>query len=358
MSMQVPWPILSAIKNSGILLSSLIFCSCGHEAKSLSGLQSQTLLFTSGDTPARAFHVKGRHLYDRCGEKVILRGINEMVVYSPGSDGTAAFKEIAKTGANTVRIVWTVAARNHAGLDRAISGALNAGLIPMPELHDAMGKIDRLGTLVDYWTSKEVLPIIKKYEDRILVNVGNEVGDDRVSKEKWESAWTDAIRRMRAASIVAPLVIDAPRWGQDIDRLQESGPRLMQIDPLHNLLFSVHTWWADGNAEKIAAELEESVNMNLPLIVGEFGPYAVYQCPQYPFDYRALLAQAQATEIGWLAWSWGYVRNRDCPGLFDMTRDGSFETLQGWGLDVALSDPHSIRNTSVRPQSMLKGSCE
>lgn len=358
MSMQAPWRRLSALKIPGILLSSLPLSSCGHDAKPLSMLQGRMALVDSGNTTERGFHVKGRHLYDRCGEKVILRGINEMVVYSPNADGTVAFREIAKTGANVVRIVWTVAARNPKGLDRAIAGALDAGMIPMPELHDAMGKIDRLGTLVDYWTSKEILPIIKRYEDRILINVGNEVGDDKVSREKWESAWTDAIRRMRAASITAPLVIDAPRWGQDIDRLQESGPALLQIDPLKNLLFSVHTWWADGNAEKIEAELEESVNMDLPLIIGEFGPYAVYQCPQYPFDYRKLLAKAQENEIGWLAWSWGFVRNRDCPGLFDMTRDGNIATLHGWGLDVALSDPHSIRNTSILPQSMVKGSCK
>ena len=53
------------------------------------------------------FHVTGRFLYDRCNEKVVLRGVNEMVVWTAGKDGAPEFAEIAKTGANSVRIVWT-----------------------------------------------------------------------------------------------------------------------------------------------------------------------------------------------------------------------------------------------------------
>jgi mannan endo-1,4-beta-mannosidase len=43
-------------------------------------------------------------LFDRCGERVLLRGVNKDVA---DIDPTgASFPEIAKTGANTVRLVW------------------------------------------------------------------------------------------------------------------------------------------------------------------------------------------------------------------------------------------------------------
>ncbi len=307
--------------------------------------------------PSGGFQVKGRHLYDKCGEKVVLRGINEMVIWSAGADGVPEFAEIAKTGANAVRIVWRTDTGSPGGLAKAIANALDAKLIPIPELHDATGNMGRLPALVDYWTRKEVLDVLSRYRDRILINIGNEVGDDRVPGATWEKAWIDAVARMRRADITIPLIIDAPRWGQDIDRLQESGPKVLAQDPLRNLIFSVHMWWTDGTAAKIEAELQQSVSLNLPLIVGEFGPYAVHECPRYPFDYAALMAQAQAKGIGWLAWSWGAVKNRDCPGLFDMTKGGTFETLEGWGRSVAVSDPNSIQKTARRPALFATGSC-
>ncbi len=316
------------------------------------------IIETGPGSPSVGFHMKGRFLYDKCGKKVLLRGINEMIVWSAGSDGIPEFAEIAKTGANAVRIVWNISEGKPKGLETAIANALDAKLIPIPELHDAMGKMDVLPALVDHWTSKEMLDVLSKYQDRILVNVGNEVGDDKVAGVTWEKAWIEAVVRMRRANITAPLIIDAPKWGQDIDRLQASGPKVLASDPLGNLMFSVHMWWTDGTAAKIESELQQSVSMNLPLLVGEFGPYAVYECPKYPFDYGALMAQAQAKEIGWLAWSWGAVKNKDCPGLFDMTKTGTFATLEGWGLAVAVSDPNSIQKTSRRPAFITTGSCQ
>jgi mannan endo-1,4-beta-mannosidase len=164
---------------------------------------------------------------------------------------------------------------------------------------------------------------------------------------------------MRDAGIRTTLVIDPSQWGQNINQLQAEGPGLIQHDPLRNLLFSVHMWWIDGSATHIKNELEQSVKQELPLIVGEFAQHAVYECSAHPFDYPALLQESARLEVGWLAWSWGGAKNNDCKDdqPFDMTTDGTFATLQGWGKEVALEHPKSIKNTSVRPRSIL-GSCD
>lgn len=145
--------------------------------------------------------------------------------------------------------------------------------------------------------------------------------------------------------------------GQDIDQLQAVGPALVAHDP--NILLSVHMWWIDGSAAAITRELNERVALNLPLIVGEFAPHAVYQCSQHPFDDKTLLAKSVELEVGWFAWSWGAAKNGDCKddGPFDMTTDGTFAGLTGWDREVALTDPNSIQNTSVRPRSIETGSC-
>lgn len=41
----------------------------------------------------------------------------------------------------------------------------------------------------------------------------------------------------------------------------------------------------------------------------------------------------------------------------DMTADGTHDALQGWGVEVAVTHPYSIRNTAVRPRSLVYGWC-
>jgi PKD repeat protein len=69
-----------------------------------------------------------------------------------------------------------------------------------------------------------------------------------------------------------------------------------------------------------------------------------------------MISYCQQNQIGWLAWSWGYVVNGDCAEM-DMTRGGDFSTLTGWGLVVATTDPNSIKNTAVRSPYMVNGAC-
>jgi mannan endo-1,4-beta-mannosidase len=305
------------------------------------------------------FYVDGRFLYDRCGERVVLRGVNEMIVWSGGKDGVPEYAEIAKTNANAVRIVWTVADGTASELDTAITNALAQKLIPMIELHDATGDFSKLGSLVQYWTSSAVVAVIKKHEQNLLVNIGNEVGNASVTNDAFAAGYKDAITRMRDAGIRTPLVVDGSSWGQNIDQLQAVGPSLVTHDPDHNLLLSVHVWWPDATTQKITDEITQSVNANLPLIIGEFAQHAVSGCSQNPTDYKTLLALSQTHSIGWLAWSWGSVKNSDCgsDGPFDMTTNGTFAGLTGWGNEVAVSDANSIQKTSKRPASIVNGAC-
>jgi hypothetical protein len=299
------------------------------------------------------FKVAGRYLYDRCGEKVILRGVNIMTVWTDING--AAFPEIAKTGANCVRIVWiTTGAVDK--FDAAIKKCYENHMIPIVELHDATGKWDQLSTCVDWWIKPEVVNVIQKHEEYLLVNIANECGQT-VSDADFKSGYTDAVTRMRTAGIHVPLIIDAAKYGQNIDILQSVGPDLISADPDHNLLLSAHGWWPDiygFDDNFIVNEIAQSVEKNLPLILGEFGPSAV-GCKGI-INYKLMMAECQKNEIGWLAWSWG-PGNSDCADM-DMTTDSTFETLHGWGLEVATTDVNSIKNTSVRPKSMVDGVCE
>src|SRR5436309_13236461 len=99
--------------------------------------------------PSPVFYVKGRYLYDNGREKVVLRGVNLPLLGDwafPGSDKIA---EIAKTGANAVRIQWYAQYPNPqrppyavADLDAVLDKCRTSRLIPILELHDCTCQSD------------------------------------------------------------------------------------------------------------------------------------------------------------------------------------------------------------------------
>ena len=333
------------------ILFSLLLCS-------LLAAQQRTTLY-----------VDGRNLYTPCNEQVIIRGVNKMIIWT--GDTTVrreSYREIRKTGANCVRIVWVAnptpddADSGPEGLDRTIQYCIDNKMIPMVELHDATGNWSGLQNEVDYWISPEVAAVVKKHQKYFLLNIANECGDETVTDEQFKTGYESAVKQIRNAGIKCPLVIDASDWGKNLGQLRATGAYLINADPEHNLLFSVHLYWAisDGADEAyITNEFEASVNIGLPFIVGEF----TYKFNReagcdYAADYKTVIRLCSKYEIGWLAWEWGpgndfFQANCD---IMNMTADSYFNTLKDtWAKEVALTSPYSIDSTSVTPEYILNG---
>ena len=333
-------------------------------------LLGHTVVKTTG------FFVLGRALYDRLGARVILRGVNKMSVFDNDDTlGLISFPEIKQTGANTVRIVWAITtnlqpggpATSTATLDALITNAKSNHLIPMIELHDGTGDWSRLNELVNYWTQPAVVSVIRKHQAYLLVNIGNEVGNDTVSQADFVAGVTDAVQRMRAAGIHTPLVIDAPDWGKDLGMLNNTAASLLAADPEGNLLFSVHLYWSiacGADAAFIQSNLQQAVNLGYPLVVGEFSQYGGFPCnnpaasicsPAAEIDFQTILAACHEFKLGWYAWEWGPGNDFNDPlcAVMDMTPDRLFAHLKpGWAHEVALSSPFGIQQTSVTPASI------
>lgn len=327
-----------------------------------------------GRNQRATFYTQGRYLYNRLGNKVMLRGVNRMSVWDDDDPtGNTSFPEIRKTGANSVRIVWAIRKDLSSGppdtdfalLDALITNAKTNHLIPMIELHDATGNWDRLQDLVDYWTQPAIVNIIQNHQEYLLVNIGNEVGNDQVSEAQFIADYTNAIQTMRSVGIHTPLVIDAANWGKKLEILDATAPTLLNADPDNNLLFSVHLYWSissGANASFIRSKLQNSVNLGYPLIVGEFSEFGAWTgenvsicSPGGKIDYQTILEECHKHEIGWYAWEWGPGNDFNDPlcSVMDMTSDRLFDNLKpGWATEVAISSPYSIKNTSVTPPTM------
>ena len=148
------------------------------------------------------FKVSGRHLYDNCGEMVILRGISNPNIWFERT-GNTHFKEIEKTGANVVRIVWQ-SNGSPSDLDKAITNCIDLNMIPMIELHDATGDWSKLQQCVNYWLRDDVVDVIRKHESYLLVNIANEAGDYNVTGSTFKNTYINAITSLRNAGIRVP----------------------------------------------------------------------------------------------------------------------------------------------------------
>ena len=154
------------------------------------------------------------------------------------------------------------------------------------------------------------------------------------------------------------LVIDSRGWGHDTDLIVSHGPALLEADPHNNIIFSTHQYRDAASAgqsywDSTFKQLAES---GLAVVIGEFGN-STTDC-NVATDYRALIAAANTHQLGWYAWSWG-PGNTPCDVL-DMTQDGNYSTLHGWGLEVASTHADSIENTSkpVRVSDADAGACQ
>ena len=324
---------------------------------------------TMMDTPATTtntqpgFYVKGRFLYDPCHNKVTLRGVNKMNIWTDRAG--SSFAEIAKTGANCVRIVWKAFEDNGqptpaADLDKLITACVVHKMIPMVELHDATGNWSMLGQMVNFWKRADIVAVVQKHRTYLLVNIANECGNDQVTDVQFTQGYSNAVQQLRQAGIRTPLIIDGASYGKDLEQLVRVGAGILQADPDKNLLFSVHTYWAisDGATPQfIKNQFSAAVAAGLPFIVGEFSAYGAYAggesiCgPKGKVDYKTILSEAQRLDIGWLVWEWGpgNVGGGDplCINM-NMTTNSTFSTLKDWGKEVASTNAASIQKTSVR----------
>ncbi|GAB3700566.1 hypothetical protein GCM10027592_27640 [Spirosoma flavus] len=308
--------------------------------------------------PGVTMYVNGRNIYSAVGEKVVFRGVNEMFVYSSDKQGVTTLPQIAQTGANVVRICWNTSG-SASDLDALLGNSIANKIIPIVQLDNSTGNLYNLQTCLDYWKRSDVMTAMNKYKKWVLLNIANEAGDNYTTDSQFQTAYTDAVSQLRTAGYTLPLVIDAPGYGQNENVIINTWNSLQQSDPQHNLVFSVHPYWKDSNTQTLQNRFTNLFNavvsQNIPFIIGEGPQQTGYDCST-SIPYSWVLQQCQANQIGWMVWTWGKVQDgtSNCGTTFDVTTNGNYGSWSNtWGQAIAVSDPNSIQNTSVRPPSIL-----
>ncbi|MBO9641274.1 MAG: cellulase family glycosylhydrolase [Siphonobacter aquaeclarae] len=237
-------------------------------------------------------------------------------------------------------------------------------MIPVLVWYGATGasnSADGLGKATDWWRSDDIKSLLLKYQNSIIINIANEPADETVSESSYTNASIQAIKAMRRAGFSCPFMIDAPNWGHDAAYFVHKGSALIDADPLHNLILSVHAYWTvNGGAgtysdADITGFLANLAATGLPIVIGEVAwgleqdgkdmtDYRNYDA----INYRLILKLCGEKDLGYLVWQWGFIspagsRNAGC-----MTTNGTFGGLTGPGREFAVTLPYSIKNTAIR----------
>ena len=295
--------------------------------------------------PKDGFYVNGSKLCDANGNPFIMRGTNYAYTWFKWQNNVdATLKEIANYGANTVRIVLGDGDQYDKNTAGEISNLIKIceanKLIAVFEVHDATGKNDAQPLLNAAKYFAELKSALAGHEDTVIINIANE-WQGSANDSAWQSAYIDAVKIIRDAGLKHCIMCDAGGWGQTASTVINGGAAVLEKDPEHNTMFSVHMYgYAGGTQQMIKNIMDSMITRQLCLVIGEFG----YKHSDGDVDEAYIMEYAQQTGTGWMAWSWN--GNGSPVEYLDMSSANAGGTLsKDWG-EVVVNGANGWKETA------------
>jgi mannan endo-1,4-beta-mannosidase len=341
-------------------MGALLFMACGN---ALLPSNSEPVSFTDIDERAVSggFKVSGASLLDANGKAFVMRGVNYPHAWYTDKYATA-MKDIAATGANTVRVVLSNGTFVEKGgkrwnktpldqVEKLIDAAKKAKLITVLEVHDTTGYNEEPGacsldSAFNYW--KEIKTALIGQEAYVILNIGNEPFGNNMNKgDPWVAGHEKVIKALRKEKIKNVLMIDGANWGQDWSYvMRDLAGKLLAVDS--QLIFSVHMYEVYQDFAKIDNYVKAFIDNKRCLVIGEFGA----DHRGKPVDEANIMKVAQTRGVGYLAWSWS--GNSSDLAALDMVYDFNGQKLTPWG-KIVIDGTNGIRKTS-KIASIFSGS--
>lgn len=304
----------------------------------------ETVIDVAALEAQEGFKVEGTKLLDANGNEFVMRGVNQAYTWF-ASKNTQALEEIAKTGANCVRIVlsdgaqWTMTPADT--VTDIIEKCKELKMICILEVHDATGYDDQesLELAANYFTFiKEALI---GQEDYVIINIANEwMGSSRSTG--WTTGYTTVIPWLREAGLAHTIMVDSAGWGQYAKCIKEGGEEVLASDVLGNTMFSIHMYGTAGADDTtIERNIKYATDRNLCVCIGEFG----YTHSDGDVDEAFLMSYCVENSIGYMGWSW--CGNGGGVEYLDLSEDWTIDHLsEDWG-EVLVYGENGISETSV-----------
>lgn len=280
------------------------------------------------------------------GKPFVARGINLQYGDRP-ERALPALAAIASTGANIVRLELrrnTSAEALRQALDEAARLKLPVMLMYWESDitcgHDT-GVLRR--DVHDLWLNRWAGVLSDpRYHSLVMLNIANEWGSSADDFRDYMATYTGLIHDLRTGGLAMPIVIDAADCGQATESfLDGRGQALVDADPLHNVIVSVHAYNKPWNAPaRIDAHIDDLKATGLPFLIGEFGDRELLEDGNNCVDHLHLMQVANSQGVGWIAWSW--KGNGGATKVLDMSRSYGTVDLTRRGQDV-VDSPAGIK---------------
>lgn len=313
------------------------------------------------------FTLSGK-IFNPDGSELLMRGINQNHYWGDETFNLNSINGIARTHANIVRVVmsnadWQNQSRTADKKRALVKKYIDLAMIPMVEQHDGTcdGDAASLEFMTDVWTDPQNVAWLNEFEEYVILNIANEWGPSERNQtgwQYWRDAYKEAVTRIRDAGINNMLVIDSPDCGQGPRAMEVYGRELLDHDPQHNIVFSIHMYgmWRTQELQSEVGqpnkdnppwlaewELKTMLDLGLPIIVGEF---SWTEASSVGYDTRRLIGFCQENHIGWLAWSW----NGNSDPLLDMAKGWRYDSdddLLPYGMLIVNDPLFGLRSTST-----------
>lgn len=333
--------------------------------------------------------VAGKDITTINGETIVLRGVNYPLINQGdiSLDDAPAYQhyvdEVAATGANAVRIPWYTSGQNwrdipgpqtngtpgtvdgyvaNGHLSNIIAYCISKQLVPILSIHDDAYITCKdnwsyfNSTVMDFWTSQEVLNLIETNRSQLIINLANEFdyvrwgGNQASELNTFKTNYLAAVSTLRNAGVNVPIMIDAPDCGQSSTELLSIAEEMNTADVRHNLIFSSHAYWYGyaNSLSQVQTKLNEASATNVCFVLGEV---ATNQDGENPGEcgfynlatlYPQILTEACSRNIGWLAWTFNF----DCSSDREMSATSSSSDLGVFGNDIVFNANYGLQSTN------------
>ena len=323
--------------------------------------------------PAAAqMKVVGKGLYDPNGERILARGVENSFGIALSEDGRF-IDEIAKTGANAIRILPNLAPGQLtlAQIENLIAKAKGYGMIvyisPAPPIPAGSSKDEECWK---WFERDDVYAMLGKYRDFIIIDgVQEHTAPDA---NVWAASCKTAIDRLRRKGYTVPLLMMSNDYGRNHETIINKAAEVFNHDPLKNTFFNVQAYWDQNwsgvkkySTELILERIPQLAALNYCVQIG-ITPWAEgAPCDNGFVDFKTAMAECQKYNLGWLVWDWhnpyewSHVFSVTTSGIFgewnnhctnaavDDCRDAARYGCD-YGYQVCIGHVNSIQKTSVK----------
>ncbi len=295
--------------------------------------------------------VNGRYLYDPRGDRIIVRGVENFFGWGLYQSGEC-IDEIAKTGANAIRILPNMSQLTLAEVENLIQKAISKGMIVYITPANVSNN-------VAWFCQSNVKALMDRYSKYLVLDAVGET--THATDAEWVSDVVDAIRTMRAYGYKHPLCVISRNYGRNPHTILNNAQYVLNQDPERNVIFGVQVYWTDWYISQYGMTIEQACSIfaqqNFMVQVGVCAGCSELWAGAY--DYRTLIEECHQNNLSWLYWDWhnpyGSLDSLSYDGIYGHWNSNSQHPYgANFGQWIAVSSPYSIQNTAQKTPFLLE----